>query len=65
MERVDVPLREMSEVEDEVMAILDRRRDEIDRGFLDGNHWFLALVAEARSAISRSRIASERRSRGS
>jgi hypothetical protein len=64
MNEVNVAVRNMAdvdEVEAETFEVLARRRDEISRGTLDGSHWFIVLVAEARAVIARRRQVASRR----
>lgn len=51
---------ELEEVESVARELLPRRTDRIVDGKIDGDHWFIALVNEAKGIARRRRIARRR-----
>ena len=61
-ESIEVRAGDLDEVEAEGREILERRKDEVVDGLLDGKHWFYALLEQARAVVRRRRTIAERRS---
>jgi hypothetical protein len=58
---IEVRASDIPDIEAEGREILARRKGEIEDGRLDGGHWFLALLIEARDVVRRRRTAEARR----
>jgi hypothetical protein len=52
---------QLDEMHDEGLRVLERRKGEIVDGQLDGEHWFIAILKEAKSVIANQRALAERR----
>lgn len=59
--KIEVPLSNLDEVEEEVRKLLPHRTPLIENGKLHGVHWFVALVGEASDIVRRKRELERRR----
>lgn len=59
-EVIEFAASDLPELEDEGREILRRREGEIVGSTLDGQHWFAALLLQARDIMRRRRVIAER-----